>query len=229
MADYATSADIKNLLGGQWGPDQALGTGTTRDQLLATLVTRCSRLFDRETGRPPNTWGGAPTTRAYSGSGDMYLDIDEFDAITAVTMSSRQDRSDAVTLSLVPGQSDYVAFEPVAGPPWNRLYLLRGFIPDVYQVGNVRVVGTPTVPAEIADAVAIWTAYRWKRRDVGWQDTSSRPEEAGGGPPAYTGDIPPEVQRVIDYFKEFHGPEVAVVAGGAPERTTRWIGWQTTP
>src|SRR5947199_984843 len=153
MADYTTVQAVKAAAGGAWTPDTAVGFGETRDQIISGLITTTSRMFDRETGRPANWWASLPgQTRPYSGSGNQWLDVDEWDAITAVTMSTKQDRSDAITLSLTPGDPDYVALEPVYGPPFNRLFLLRGWLPDVFYIGNVRVTGTPTLPVEIAEA-----------------------------------------------------------------------------
>lgn len=233
MADYTTIAEVKAMSGGTWIPDTSLGFGETRDQVISGLITTTSRLFDRETGRPPNWWAPTPgSTRNYSGNGSQWLDMrDEWDTITAVTMSSMQDRSDAITLSLVPGTADFVAFEPTSGPPWNRLFLLRGWLPDIFFIGNVHVTGTPTLPPEIAEAVAIWVAYRYKMRDAAWSDQA--PGSLGGAavhvantvrPEVY---IPPDTMRVINFFKEYTGPQAALVAGAGEPRVSPWISWQS--
>lgn len=243
MTDYVSVPLVKSYLGENWGIDRPTVTGggpNTRDLWLANEITVCSRLFDRETGRPSNWWQSAPgTVREYSGNGSTFLDVDEWDAITAITMSTRQDRSDALTLSLTPGQPDYVAFNPVTGPPYDQLYLLRGWLPDVYSVGNIRVTGTPTLPPEISTAVAIWVAYRFKRRDAGWQDPGSSSHAGQGGGPSYAGDVPMEVLSVIEYYRERNrgiGPKAALVAGeaeafgtGPGMRRSPWIRWQSSP
>lgn len=241
MADYCSLLQSKSYLGENWGPDRPTlvgGSPNTRDLWLTNEITVCSRLFDRASGRPSNWWQSAPnTTREYSGTGDVWLDVDEWDAITAVTMSTQQDRSDVQTLSLTPGTPDFVAFDPVTGPPYNRLYLLRGWLVDVFDVGNVRVTGTPTLPPEISTAVAIWVAYRFKRRDAGWQDPGRSAHAGQPGTPSYAGTTPAEVQSVIDYYHERFrsaGPRAALVAGG-PEawgvgpgmRKPLWMDWQT--
>ena len=235
MADYTTVAQVKAMAGGVWTPDTAVGFGETRDQILAGLITTTSRLFDRECGKPTNWWSTVPgTTRAYSGDGSTRLYVDEWDAITAVTMSTTQDRSDAITLHLVPaapGDADFVGFDPVNGPPFNSMFLLRGFFPDVYDVGNVHVTGTPTLPVEIAEAVAIWVAYRYKMRDAGWAEVA--PGSLGGAavhvantvrPEVY---IPPDTMRVINFFKEYSGPQADLVSGQAGPVTSPWLGWGT--
>lgn len=241
MADYATADQVKSYLGQGWGPDVPVrvgGSAVTRDSFITNEITVVSRIWDRETGRPANWWQSAPgMVRAYSGTGDTYLETDEWDAITAVTMSSKQDRSDAITLSLTPGSPDFVVFDPIYGPPWNRLYLLRGWLPDVFDVGNVHVTGTPTLPVEISAAVAIWVAYRFKRRDAGWQDPGKSSHAGQPGAPSYAGDVPLEVLSVLEYFRERFrgsGPKVALVAGGPQQfgtgpgmRRSRWIDWQT--
>jgi hypothetical protein len=243
MADYATLLQVKSYLGQNWGPDvpvQTGGSAITRDVYLANEITVVSRLFDRESGRPSNWWQSAPgTTREYSGTGSTYLDVDEWDAITAVTMSTAQDRSDALTLSLTAGNPNYVSFEPITGPPYTQLYLLRSWLPDIYNVGNIRVTGTPTLPLEISAAVAIWVAYRFKRRDAGWQDPGHSSHAGQPGAPSYAGDIPMEVLSVLEYYRSRFrstGPRAAIVAGEAPEfgsgpgmRRSLWSGWLTAP
>lgn len=232
MADYTDIAEVKAMSGGTWIPDTSLGFGETRDQVISGLITTTSRLFDRETGKPANWWASVPgQTRPYSGTGTQLLDVDEWDAITAVTMSTKQDRSDAITLSLTPGTADYVAFNPINGPPWNQLFLLRGWLPDIYSIGNVHVTGTPTLPVEIAEAVAIWVAYRYKMRDASWSDQA--PGSLGGAavhvantvrPEVY---IPPDTMRVINFFKAYTGPRAAMVSGQGEPRVSPWISWQS--
>lgn len=241
MADYCTLLQAKGYLPGQWGADQSViagGSANTRDAWLSNEITVCSRLFDRESGRPSNWWQSAPgMVREYSGNGDVWLDTDEWDAITAVTMSTAQDRSDVVTLSLTPGTPDFVAVDPITGPPYNRLYLLRGFLVDVFNVGNVRVTGTPTLPPEISTAVAIWVAYRFKRRDAGWQDPGKAAHAGQPGAPSFSGDVPMEVLSVLEYYRarfRSSGPHAALVAGqvhswgvGPGMRRPLWQGWVT--
>lgn len=239
---YTDLLTAKGYLGGNWGPDVSIQTGgsaNTRDIWLQNEILICSRLFDRETGRPSNWWQSAPgMTREYSGTGDTWLDVDEWDLITAITMSTQQDRSDVVTLSLTPETPDYVAFDPITGPPYNRLYLLRGWLPDTYSVGNVRVTGTPTLPLEIQAAVAIWVAYRFKRKDAGWQDPGRSSHAGQPTAPAYSGTIPDEVMSVLAYYRERFrstGPRAAIVAGqplafgtGPGMRRGLWTDWQAS-
>jgi hypothetical protein len=240
---YTDTLTVKGYLGQNWGPDNPVLTGgsaNTRDVWIANEILVCSRLFDRESGRPSNWWQSAPgTTREYAGNGDTWLDVDEWDAITAVTMSTTQNRSDAITLSLTPGTADYVAFEPITGPPFDRLYLLRGWLPDVFGVGNIRITGTPTQPIEISSAVAIWVAYRFKRRDAGWADPGRSSHGGQPGAPSFAGDVPMEVLSVLTYYRERFrstGPRAAIVAGepvafgtGPGMRRSLWMDWQTTP
>ena len=229
--DYTTVESVKEMLGGQIGPDGSLGPGTTgtRDGVLATIVTATSREFDRETGKTTAFW--APATaidRRYSGSGNQFLDIDEFNALTAVTMSSKQDRSDAVTLTLTDATSmNFVVPQPKTGPPFNQLFLLRGWLPDAYDVQNIAVTGDLVTPAEIAMAVAIWSAYKWRSRESGWADLAGHID--GGSGQLYVRGIPPDVQRVIDYFKNQGGmPKAALVSGGNTDRLSPWLGWRTS-
>jgi len=172
--------------------------------LLSTIITACSRAFDRETSRPSGFWGAqTAVTRRYSGSGVQWLALDDWDAITAVTVSTKQDRSDAAALSLpvagVPQAPDYVEIYPLTGPPFDQLFVLKTWYPDTYGVGNVAVTGNTVLQPEIADAVAIWVAYRWKRMRANWADRVS----VSNGPALQWGAAtrPDEVQRVIDHYK----------------------------
>ena len=231
MSDYATVQDVKARLVGPFGADQALGGGQTRDGYLQTLVTTCSRRFDLQTGRVTNYWAAATgITRTYSGSGTQFQDIDDWTLVTGVTMSTKQDRSDVKTLLLTydptdPG--DYVVVLPTNGPPFNRLFLLRGWLPDVYQIQNVSVTGNVETPAAIADAVAIWAAYEFRRSQAGWQD---RAVHGPGGPTSgYGGQLPTEVQSVIDFYANNRlGPKLSLEDGTDRRRQSRWLGWIST-
>lgn len=229
MTDYATVDQVKDMLGGQLGPDTSTTVGggsSTRDSILADLVTRCSRMFDRATGKPSNNW--APATgivRAYSGSGNQTLDVDEFNAITAVTMTSNQQRSDVQTLTVTDNTSpNYVEILPLQGPPFSQLFLVRGWLPDVFNVGNVRVTGDIATPVEITHAVAVWAAYEWNARKAGYGDAANRPDGPGL---LYVKGIPPETARIISYYQDAHrGPSLALI-GGADQRLSPWAGWRT--
>lgn len=221
MADYTDVATVQQYLGGAWGVD------TARDAIIAKFVTRVSRSFDRETGRPNSYWAAqAGVTRRYSGSGNATLDLDEFSAITSVTMSSNQQGTDTQILTTTDKTSpNYVQVLPFLGPPFNQLFLLRGFLPDPYGVGNIVITGDTILPDEIAHACAIWAAYSWKSREVGWADAAQRPDGPGL---LYVKGIPPETKRVIDYYKENgRGPSVALVSGGDTQRLSPWLGWRT--
>jgi hypothetical protein len=195
VADYSDVNTCTGYIGGV-----TLSTGDTA--LLGTIVTAVSRAFDRETCRPSGFWAAqTAVTRRYSGSGTPWLTIDDWDAITAVTMSTKQDRSDAVALSLplagVPQAPDYVEVYPLAGPPYDQLFLLRTWFPDAYGVGNVAVTGNTVMQPDIADAVAVWTAYRWKRMRADFADKVTIPN----GPSLQWSGVPAEVQAVIDRYK----------------------------
>jgi hypothetical protein len=227
MADYCTIQQAKDMLAGKWGSDTDTGSGSTRDSILADLVTRCSRMFDRECGQPTNFFAPGTVTRRYSGTGTPWLDIDEFDSIAAITMSTNQARTDAVTLTTTDATStNYVVLFPSIGPPFNQLFLLRGWLPDAYQVGNVAVTGAVITPAEVTHAVAEWAAYLWQARNAGWADAANRPDGPGV---LYVKGIPPDTRRIIDYYKEGHrGASVALIdPGGSDERVSKWLGWRT--
>jgi hypothetical protein len=204
MADYVDVPTVSSYIGG-------VSLSTADTILLATIVTAVSRAFDRETCRPSGFWAAqTAVTRRYSGSGTPWLAIDDWDAITAVTMSTTQNRSDAASLSLpiagVPQAPDYVEVYPLTGPPFDQLFLLRTWFPDAYGVGNVAVTGNTILQPDIADAVAVWTAYRWKRMKADFADRVTIPsgpslQWSGNGAAAKWNGIPAEVQAVIDRYK----------------------------
>ena len=228
MADYATLADVKLYLNKQ---------DAASDSLLTEMVTRYSRLFDRETGRPTNFWSPQTgVTRRYSGNGTQWLDIDEYDLITAVTMSTNQSRSDAITLVVTPPSSDndpnwpnFVEIYPLTGPPFTQLFLLRSWLPDAWHVGNVAVTGNVSTPDDITHAVTLWVAHQFVRMRANWADRAS----ISGGPTLqWSAARPDEVQRVIDYYTDAHrGPKVGLVAGNEDalgERISPWLSWRTS-
>ena len=200
MADYCQLSDVKAYL----GESDAFTSPFPGDTLLGTFITSCSRMFDRETGRPSGFWAAqTAVTRRYSGSGTQWLALDDWDSITSVTVSTKQDRSDATAVSLpiagVPQAPDYVEIYPLIGPPFDQLFMLRTWYPDTYGVGNVAVTGNTVLQPEIAMAVTIWAAYLWKARDSGWSDETGRAD--GSGASKYSGGIPEQTQIVIDYYR----------------------------
>lgn len=235
MVAYVGVAAIKDALGGSWGASLGTGSGSSRDDVLAALAVTCSRLFDRACGVATNHFApGVGITRRYSGSGQTYQDLaDDWDAITAVTMTSDQAGTQLQTLTVTDKTSpNYAQVEPLEGPPYSRLWLLRTWLLDVYDVGNVQVTGTLSTPADVADAVAIWAAYRWKKRESGWANAV---QHADGPGVTYLGDLPPEVKRVVDYWKGrlggSGGPKLAVIGSlrDAGPRPYLWPDWLTTP
>jgi hypothetical protein len=230
--DYCTLQQVKDALVGPWGLNQPTGSGSDRDSVLAGWITTCSRLFDRATGKTTGYWSAATgAVRRYSGNGQQTLDIDDWQAITAVSMSTKQDRSDDQALDVtydpaVPG--NYVVVLPTIGPPFNQLFLLRSWLPDVYDIGNVTVTGTLITPAEIATAVAVWAVYSYRASQQGWQTTQQTPD---GPVTAYQAKCPPLVQQVIDYYRaDRTGARLAVISPdqhGIGDRHSPWLGWQT--
>jgi len=232
MADYCTTNDVELYLGGQFDVSQGA--------VIGTMITRVSRLFDRETGRPSNFWAAANgITRYYSGDGSPWIDLDEWNAITGVTMSTNQQRSNAMPITLSndpamltapatdPRWNNFAEIYPLIGPPYNQLFLLRGWLPDAYEVGNIAVTGNVITPEEIVHAVTIWAAYSLQAVKTGWTDVAGRLNSAGV---TYSRGIPPEVEQIIEYYSEMgRGPKIAFVSGDdAAHRVSKWLGWQST-
>ena len=227
MTDYCTVASVKAYLGGE----DTFG-GDTSDTLLQQFVSSCSRLFDRETEKPTGYFAAQiGVTRRYSGTATAWLDIDDFSAITAVTMSTQQNRADAVALNVTnPNALDYVQIHPLIGPPFNQLFLLRGWLPDAYNVGNIAVTGNTITPDEIALAVTIWAAYLYKARQAGFSDETARVgASGGGGGPRYGKAIPAHTQQIIERYttRSDRTVHVGLIDGGDTGRQSKWLGWMT--
>jgi hypothetical protein len=209
MTDYCTSTDAISYLG------MATFDATNDTALLGVLITRHSRMIDRKTGRASGFWGPqTAVTRTYSvdlGSDENdlvtsetdvsanWLTIDPFDTITAVTMSTAVDRSDAVTLNLVtPTDPYYVIRYPLNGPPYDRLRLANGpFWPDRFGIGNVQVTGNTSLPDELAHACCLWVAHTWKARMANWAGRIERPD---GSTISIDRRPPPDVADILDQF-----------------------------
>jgi hypothetical protein len=97
----------------------------------------------------------------------------------------------------VPQAPDYVEIYPLTGPPFNQLFLLKTWYPDAYGVGTVAVTGNTILQPDIADAVAVWVAYRWKRMKADYADKVSIPS----GPSLQWSGPPADVQDVIARYK----------------------------
>lgn len=227
--DYCTLQQAKDTRGGPWGPSYPTGSGSDRDGVLAGWITTCSRLFDRETGKATGYWATQTgAVRRYAGNGRQLLDIDDWNLVTGVSMSTKQDRSDDQALDVTYNPADpgeYVVVLPTLGPPFNQLYLLRSFLPDVYMIGNVTVTGDLVTPAEISTAVAVWAGYSMQASAQGWQTTQQTPE---GPVTAYQAPRPALVDRVIALYREDRtGPRLALLSGSDTDRRSPWLAWQT--
>jgi hypothetical protein len=148
---------------------------------MAGYVTTASRLIDAFVGR----WDGFfypstdDVTRYYTGSGEETQDIDEFAAITSVSVA--ESGGTASTDYTLWGSSDYFV-EPynytANGKPINKLVIdVNGSKAGFYRYRkSVQVVGiagySATVHPLISQACKI-QAVRWfMRAKGGWQDTS---------------------------------------------------------
>lgn len=226
MADYCTIDDVKSALDGKWGSDYPTGSGSNRDNVLRSLVTSTSRMFDAETGKPIDHFATQNNvTKLYSG-GQYELPIDPFDVIDSVIYYSDQTKTQAVTLSTDPVSQYYYVKQPLSGPPYTSLYYAGGFPADAYNNGNVHVTGDIVTPELVKSAVAEWAAYRWNARRAGYADAANRPEGPGL---LFVKGIPPHVKRIIDYYSGGEsGPKISMastIVGGT--RRDPWSGWRT--
>lgn len=200
MTDYASVQQVKDMLAGSWGANSNTGSGSTRDEILAALVTRCSRMFDQECGRSPNAFApGTDVSRRYSGAGGAMLDLDEFDAIDSVVLWNNQAGTSTTAISTSDRTATaYAQPLPFGGPPYTQLFYLATWPADVYGIGNVVVTGDVSTPPSVTHAVAAWAAYELGRTRAGFQETAQQDE---GTSVAYAKGMPIETRRVIDYYK----------------------------
>lgn len=206
--DYITVADIKVVM-----PDTTFGT--SYDDLLAKIVTRASREFDRLTKRPTGAYAvGADSTRYFDGSGVRELWIGELAAApTSVSVAEAGDVDDA---SGSGGDytdwetSDYLLWPPNAlaeGRPIIRLDIdqLNGskaiwyaFPKSVKIVSLFGYSSSSNLPDDVVLATTIIATRLFKRGQQGFQDVSAVKDLAQL---RYAKGVDPEVTEIIDYFK----------------------------
>jgi hypothetical protein len=175
------------------------------------FVTAASRLIDREVGR----WDGFfyPTTDdktyLYDGSGEYVQPIDEFAAITSVSVSEQGSLSStdytAWTLN-----TDYLTRPTNAtnnSKPINRLEIVsyNGTKGAWYEGQNsVRVVGIPgysTTPPDLVVLACRMQATRWfMRAKQVYQDTGAT-AEIGGLTFSKKLELDPEIRQLLHGLK----------------------------
>lgn len=182
MADYCTTADVKALAGA------AL---TTDDALIATLITRATRLVDVYTGR---SFSPVTATRYYTPGADtcgptLFLDAD---LISVTTLTN---------VSVIPSIGYTLA--PLNASAKSRIILKSSYSwtytddPE----GAIAVAGSwgyaATVPADIIQATARLALWLYRQREAPFSKVGN----------AITGDyevpvaIPDDVRGILDRYR----------------------------
>ena len=152
MTDYCTTVDVKALAG---------ATLTTDDTLIATLITRASRLLDAHTRR---VFSAVTATRSYTPGVDtdgqtLFLD-DDLLSVTTLTTNGVALAAAAYTL------------QPLNATRKNRLCLKSAYAwewPDD-PAGSIVLAGTwgysATPPADIVQAAARLALWLYRQREA---------------------------------------------------------------
>lgn len=205
--DYCATTDVWEAL-----PDANPSSDTSYDAFIANLITRASRLIDKETHREPGAYAQSATdteTRFYMGSGGSQQWIDEIVAapsLVAVAQGGGIADSDYTTYS----SSDFFLWPYNAddfGKPWRRIDLdtINGAYQSFYSYPkSVKITApfgysdTDNTPPEIVEATIIQVARWFGRARQGYQDTGAIAEL---GQLTYTKRLDPEVQEIVDHFR----------------------------
>jgi len=193
MADYATTAEVKTRIN---------KTRADEDASIAALITAASRAIDEYCNRPDGFVApAAGVARLYTGTGDFYMFVDEFIAVSAVEVKDSPSDTTYVAWS----SGDYLAFagDP-ATPEFNRLPFHGLMVSatgdyDIFTSGQyssrrpgqpsrttrrgvptVRVTArwgyAATVPAVVKEACIAQTARWLKRSEAAWADSIAKGE-----------------------------------------------------
>lgn len=206
--DYCTLADVQAAV-----PDSGLSSSSDYDSLITSLITRASRLIDKQARRQPGAFavsGSASDneTRYYTGSGCDEQWVDEMagaPSYVGISSGGGVQSSDYDTVS----STDYFLYPDNAAldyEPYRRIDLdtLNGAFSAFYAFRrSVKVTApfgyatTDNTPEDIHQA-AIITAMRWfKRGQQGYQDTGVIPEL---GQMMYTKALDPDVVETLAHY-----------------------------
>lgn len=205
--DYCTTDEVKAAM-----PDALPSTDTSYNSILSALITRASRMFDRETKRAPGAYAKSSSdteTRYYDGSGTGQQWVDEMAAApTSVKISEVGSRvsSDYTTIS----SSDYTLYPYNAAlipAPYTRidldtLYGAYSYFPryprSIEIVAPFGFTTTDNTPDDIVQATIVQTIRMFKRGQQAFQDVGAI---TALGQLRYVGALDPMVQEVINLYK----------------------------
>ena len=201
--DYCTLAEVQAGF-----PDSALATTTDTafTGLIESMISRASRLIDREVGKEPGYFYPSTDdqTRYYDGSGTYEQDID--DCLTITTVSVAEDGGRESTSYTDWGSTDYYAepynYSALAIPITLLMIETDGGKPGWYRYKkSVKVAGifgySVAVPDDIKQAVVIQTVRWYMRSKQGYQDASANPEVGQ----IFMTKLDPDVKEILWSYK----------------------------
>lgn len=208
--DYCSLSEVQAAM-----PDSSFAT--SHDPILTALITRASRLFDKQVKRWPGYFAaGTDETRYFDGAphGIEQL-IDELAAAptsVAVTQTGVIDNAAGIGGEYVPySTSDYLLWPynaPQVGRPYQKLVLdiqngsqasWYGFRKGVKIVGKFGYSTPANTPDEIRQAVIIQVVRWFKRGQQAFQDVGAIVDL---GQLKYVQRLDPDLAEVLDHYKE---------------------------
>jgi len=206
--DYATLAEVQAGF-----PDSLIATTTDTafTGLIESMITRASRLIDREVGRWPGYF--YPTTdtatRYYDGSGDIEQPIDDCCSLTSVAVAESGGVASTSYTTWTEDTDFYVSpynwsanNEPVHELviDWNSGK--SGWYRYRKAVQVVGIFGwSTTLPDDIKEACIIQTVRWYMRSKQGYQDASANPEVGR----IYMTKLDPDVVTILHSYKVRNG------------------------
>ena len=200
MADYCTLLELKA------NPDLGVFSTGDYDSVLASYITRASRMIDRQLGKWDNYF--YPSTdaevRYFTGDED-YLDIDEAVSITSIAVSEGGEVTSTGYTTWA--ATDWFAWPynyAAKGEPIRRIeidtvngsqYSFGGYPKGVKITGIFGYSATP--PNEIKQACIIQATSLFMQEKQGWRDASASAEL---GQMVYTVGIHPVANEILQKY-----------------------------
>ena len=191
MADYATLANVKAMLG---------DLDSSHDAELTALITRASAVVDLLSGRRFDSYAA---TKYFDGNRDRILPVPDLVSVTTVRL--RDTSLDTSTWRTVPAGDVLLGptTRDTATTPARWLRLSRNITGADYRwpFGEkvIEIAGTwgwPAVPADVVQATIDLTLHLWRRRgsgdaDIGIPDLSQ---------PVFTRALPALAYRILERY-----------------------------
>ena len=206
--DYATLAEVQAGF-----PDSGMGTTTDTafTGIIESLITRASRLIDREVGREPGYFYATTddTTRYYDGSGEVEQRIDDMATLTSVAVAESGGIASTSYTTWTEDTDFYVSpynysanNEPISELVIDFNSGKSGWYGYRKAVQVVGVFGwSLTLPDDINEACIIQSVRWYMRSKQGYQDASSNPMTGQ----IFLTKLDPDVEKILHSYKVRNG------------------------